>query len=610
MAVYDGFFNAEIEGEHVDGTIKYDREYNEVDFTGYFAQIAGSGVSVLDNPDSCKVTFSGGTASIAPGFLFIRGYWLRIKDTPYTVAVSGADPVAILAQLNTSQRRIDLLAQPVADTYTDALCLAVVDLSSGAVRDKRSDADVCGVIEPSGELAAKIAYAQNYIDNEIDARLDAIEADIAAQSQAVDAKISAMQSTVDAIGPPVVGTIRFSASQDVGPDWLRCDGSFVNEADYPELVAALGKLTPSADKFKLISDGQIGTQITNGVLYGGRLWAYSYDTKKLYGVDVQGTAAVKEIPVTSESAYFKNFISPSTQSPLALSIVPHDTGTGAELFLSQIINDGIGTLKSSVSPSEGYSFENRFLIFSAAFTGGESSLSVSQPFSAIEYTEYTSSGKKYYYIPHFYRTMYIPLVFSKEVSGTETYYCAIGKIDSSMGSNYSWNGALEWEKGASMAAQKTASEMANSKILQRGGPSPYPLETKGSEKTLSDFTLSTFGISFPSMARIFPNAGAYLWGKDIYMIFSGTGVIFSRTLEDGSYGYLDTTSVLGTITQFGCLDYSQDEGTLYILGQDTSNKVKVAKIVLNTLYDYANDGAWLPMIASDGVPAYIKAKEG
>ena len=47
--------------------------------------------------------------------------------------------------------------------------------------------------------------------------------------------------------------------------------------------------------------------------------------------------------------------------------------------------------------------------------------------------------------------------------------------------------------------------------------------------------------------------------------------------------------------------------SLYILGQDSSNRVKAAKIVLNTLYDYANDGAWLPVIASDGVPAYIKA---
>lgn len=115
-------------------------------------------------------------------------------------------------------------------------------------------------------------------------------------------------------------------------------------------------------------------------------------------------------------------------------------------------------------------------------------------------------------------------------------------------------------------------------------------------------------LTLPSAARNFVDAGAYLWGKDVYMIFIGTGILFSRDLTESSFGYLDTTSVLGTITQFGYLDYSEDEGILYLLGQDTNNNVKVAKIVLNTLYDYANDGAWLPMIASDGVPAYIKAK--
>ncbi len=116
-------------------------------------------------------------------------------------------------------------------------------------------------------------------------------------------------------------------------------------------------------------------------------------------------------------------------------------------------------------------------------------------------------------------------------------------------------------------------------------------------------------LHLPNAARIFVDAGAYLWGKDIYMVFVGTGIIFFRDLNSKSFGYLDTTDILGIITQFGYLDYSEDEGTLYIVGQDSENNVKAAKIVLNTLYDYANDGAWLPLIASDGVPAYIKAKE-
>ena len=153
---------------------------------------------------------------------------------------------------------------------------------------------------------------------------------------------------------------------------------------------------------------------------------------------------------------------------------------------------------------------------------------------------------------------------------------------------------------------------------------PGPMNVVGQSKLLFEFSKvdipsisttdldiwesHTTGLTLPSAARTFVDASAYLWGKDIYMIFVGTGIIFSRTLEEGDFGYLDTTSVLGTITQFGYLDYDESEGTLYLLGQDTTNAVKVAKIVLNTLYDYANDGAWLPMIAADGVPAYIKAK--
>ncbi len=41
-----------------------------------------------------------------------------------------------------------------------------------------------------------------------------------------------------------VGSVILSASQDVGPEWLRCDGSYINESQYPELTAALGKHSP------------------------------------------------------------------------------------------------------------------------------------------------------------------------------------------------------------------------------------------------------------------------------------------------------------------------------------------------------------------------------
>ena len=106
-------------------------------------------------------------------------------------------------------------------------------------------------------LTGKIEFALHYIDTEIEDKLAQAEADIRAQEAELDAKIAGVQALVDKLAPPPVGTIQFSASQSVGDDWLRCDGRFVSETDYPELVAALGKLTPSGDKFKLLSSGEI-----------------------------------------------------------------------------------------------------------------------------------------------------------------------------------------------------------------------------------------------------------------------------------------------------------------------------------------------------------------
>lgn len=267
MAVYDGFFDAVYNEE----TGEYDRDYSNAPFESYFANAIGSGVSICDNPDSCKVSFAQGKASIAIGFLFIQGYWARIKDEPYVINMDAAqtEPVAIIAHLNNADRIIELVSSPVAESYPDALCLATVNPATGEVEDTRYNTDICGVIGTSSDLYEKVLYAQNYIDNRIDAKLNAVLAEVASQEAAINTQIAAVNARVDSIAPPAVGSIKFSASSEIGDDWLRCDGSFVSEADYPELVAALGKLTPSNDKFNLISNGEIGPQISNGVLYGG-----------------------------------------------------------------------------------------------------------------------------------------------------------------------------------------------------------------------------------------------------------------------------------------------------------------------------------------------------
>mgnify|MGYP001037761918 FL=1 len=91
-------------------------------------------------------------------------------------------------------------------------------------------------------------------------------------------------------------------------------------------------------------------------------------------------------------------------------------------------------------------------------------------------------------------------------------------------------------------------------------------------------------------------------------MFVGTGLMFCETLEGENWGYLDTQDDVGVITQCGCLEYDEEGNALYISGVSTGGS-KLVRLQLPPLYNYANDGAWLPHIASDGVPAYIKAKE-
>jgi len=668
MAVYDGFFDFDQEVLESNGT--YDREYNAADFTGFFEPTIGSGVYVGKDPDSMKVTYAEGAAHIAPGYLFLQGYWLKNTED-YTIPLAAAGTYAIAAHLDLSRRIIELAALPQADTYPDSLILALID--GAEVTDTRADPALCGLIDSAGNTASKAAYAVEYIDNELEARLAQAEADIAAQSAAMDAKIAEVGDQLSKLAPPPIGTVKFTASQNVDADWLPCDGRFINQADYPELVAALGKLTPSADKFKLLSDGEVPQQISNGVLYAGRMWVYSYSSAKLYGIDVEGGEPIKEVALTSTDANFKDFIIPSTERPLALSIVPHIDTPGAKLFLAQIIADG--EISSFDKSENEVQTKSCFIIFGSEFDGTQSSLTMESPFSSIEvYAGTDTYGKANYNYIYIDSALAVPYVVSKSESGTEKYYCAVGQNKWTGSSGLPYYGGVTWSDGDeeakrfeigegiytgdtfnnqrfscatknkgdavtvkfsydSTTVRKYYSIASSPNLLYSGGgkitntveeyrQTKLPISIVGADKvvfsfdsdiipwaSITDIKVGSFNpkIHLPTTARVFVDAAAYLWGKAIYMFFVGTGIIFSRTLEEGSFGYLDTTAVLGTITQFGYLDYSQDEGTLYLLGQDTTNKVKLAKVVLNTLYDYANDGAWLPQIASDGVPAYIKA---
>ena len=666
MAIYTGFFDAAFD----EATGTYDREYGSADFTGYFGQIVGSGVCVHGNDDSMRVYYDAASkrAVVNPGYLFIRGYWLK-NDGLYTVDLADlpAGVYAIRAALNLGTRSITIGQVPKAtpEEYPDALVLAYATVAEGGVtvEDTRGRTDICGLIDAAGSLSVKVDYAIHYIDNEINGKLDQIQQNLQAQEAEIDGKIAEANGLIAKIAPPAVGTIKFSASQDIEEGWLRCDGSFINEADYPELVAALGKNYPSGDKFQLLNTEGVGRQVSNGVLCEGKLWVFSYSDRKLYGVDVVKEEPAKVVTLTSESVNFQNLQNPNSNL-IALSIIPNLTnGTKYHLFLSQM-NGTTG--KEIHDPT-------KTLIFHSDFSGEESNLvleqspqvegvvsdeNVSGLLSSLPYiisrmengieTFYMASYQGYHpwsqgsgardYVVGFRWTGLGSdtelIKVGASVDDSVQKYVIFGFMDTNLkelvvpyiheyaNSSYKYfhtgitsypEGTFERDESENTKLKDTSYESkttpviaGDEAILLQVSPDLSSIATL-SRTSIADSVSIPISLSFPSVAHPFMNGCTYLWGKKMFFIFVGTGIIFSRDLTERSFGYLDTTSVLGAITQYASILYSQDEGTLYIVGQDTTNSIRAAKIVLNTLYDYASDGAWLPLIASDGIPAYIKA---
>ena len=430
MAIYSGFFDAAFD----ESTGTYDREYDSVDFTGYFGAFVGSGVCVHGNDESMKVHLDTNTKKVLvnPGYLFIRGYWLK-NTALYPIDLSGlsSGTHAIYAKLNLGKRMIEMGHMEKTEAYPDTLVLAYVTISDGmlSIEDTRSNTKICGLIDSSGSLSVKVEFALNYINTQVEDKLNQIEQNLKEQEKVIAGKIEEANSLIAKIAPPAIGTIKFSASQSIEEGWIPCDGRFVNERDYPELVAALGKLTPSGDKFKLLSDGQIGAQISNSVIYEGKLWVYSFAKKVLYGVDLEN-GTLTSITVSSEDSKFKNFLTPTPTRQLTLSIVPHTEKGGATLFLSQIVSTALIKGSSSGLPD----FDTKILIFSAEFTGSGSSLTLSQTLSSVIIKGYSSSTAV-----RFDSDIYIPYIFSRSESGVEQFYCLCCALSSSLGGTLSWS---------------------------------------------------------------------------------------------------------------------------------------------------------------------------
>lgn len=662
MALYDGFFDAVLDEE----TWKYDREYNSGYFTGYFGNIIGSGVCVYENPDSFRVRYEDGAAVIAPGYLFIQGYWLRNTED-YAVDLTDSGVYAVLAHLNMGQRTIEILTQEKAEdgVYPDSLVLAYVTIGYGglsAVEDTRENTDVCGVVDAIGSLSGKVQYALSYIDNEVEKKLEDAEKRIQAQSARLDLKIAEVAALVEEMEPPPVGTVKFSASQNVGPEWLRCDGSFISQADYPELVEALGKLIPGAEDFQEVYGGTVGAGMSNGYLYNGTLWAFSVSAKKLYGYNGT-TKALTTVNVTGADS-----LTASAANPVYLSIVGGHlflaqnqtsanafvllecesfTGSGTAAMTELDIKPAIQKYGTSMGSVPGEDFIPE--IVSIRYNWGTSSSPNVQDTFAM------ALGRRSAKISSNYLWHVFALIWKKDDFSTATIISGFSSdyrsayadpylnyintlfryshknasellaLDATQGANgvlisfYSTpNGTYDTVASAGVAGAtftdpiRTSPVAGNGRYIYRafitGGKLNLRAGKYNPNEPYNPASVTVADPVLPSRANVFPDSVCYAANQDLWFVFVGTGIAFSQTPEVGnSWGYLDTQDVLGVITQFGSLEYDPDRNLLYICGQDTLNVGKLGVMKLPELYNYANDGAWLPMIASNGIPAYIKA---
>lgn len=676
MALYDGFFDAVADEE----SGEYDRAYSSEDFTGYFANVIGSGVCVHNNPDSFKAEYEDGALYLRPGYLFIQGYWLAnqagANETGYkgyavTLPAGMTGSMAVVAHLNLGQRLIEIEVRPVSQAYPDALVLAII--TTNTAEDTRHNTDICGIIDTAGALSGKVEWAINYIDTEIESKLQQVEQDIAAQSAKLDAKIAEVQAVADSIVPPPIGSIKFSASENVGEEWLKCDGSFISQEDYPQLVQALGRLTPGVEAFSEKYQEQVGQGVSNGVVFAGAHWLFSLGDQALYRCD-STTKAVTSIPVTGTAA-----LQNSSASPIWLSI------TGGSLFLSQYQ----GTVNTVV------------LLACSAFTGSESAIAM-EPLDAGDViaahnaTLGSGSGAT---LPgqHFYPEV-CQVDYSWDGTAAKSFLMCVGnKTFSSRGTGtssssyfyYSNLYSIVWKaedfstakiilfnaystanygapydtliKNGFRVCQKNSNELVylHTEYFQNAGTYGDLRSSPGGTFHASTQVNSSFSIAddpvgntcvaannrylyrcfvrdrrlvvragkynpmtlftkddtqpsltLPSRAQVFPDSVCYAAGQGVWFVFLGTGLAFTQTPEDGgSWGYLDTQDTLGVISRFGSLTVDEEKNLLYISGQDTLNQGKLGVLTLPPLFNYANDGAWLPMIASDGVPAYIKATD-
>lgn len=466
-----------------------------------------------------------------------------------------------------------------------------------------------------------------------------------------------------------VGSVILSASGDVGPEWLRCDGSYINESTYPELTAFLGKNSPGVQEAFKAGEVIYNGTFSTSYLFNGYLWVYWFQESLLLGFPLSGDP-VLEIPLTGSMQF-----SESPDVPVVLSIC------GGRVFLAQMVPDlsdiyiftgvfsiGAAAIAMTRVNTDGV-MDNELVQDDLAIIGGtiysgpgtisKKDLKYSPEIVYIrDFNNGTTVENVFLTILHISTIRYFGsssaasvlhkgVLFGFYMSGTTNITGKRVALEELSGNSitiadgvqtiYKFNHKAENEllmiygeyfnsflKGVYQSANTgttgatvldpllVAPIATNTNYIYRayikkgamyiraGTLNPYT-GIAAAEKKINGITLSPY-------ASLFPDSLEYISSHNLYIIFVGTGILFTHTpLDMDSWGYLDTTDYFGTITQWGGAEFDVETNTLCLTGRDTYGDYVCGFLRLHEHFDYSNDGAWLPYIASSGVPAWIKA---
>lgn len=682
MAIYDGFFDA-VQDED---TEEYDREYSSGDFTEYFNQFIGSGVCIHNNPDSFKVRLEGGKAIIGPGYLFIQGYWLK-NDADYAVTLPASDTAAIAAHLNLGKRMIEIEVRSIAQSYPDSLVLALVDVSTGTVEDTRHNAEICGVIDSSGGLSKKIEYATSYIDKEIGTKLEQIEKDIAAQEKRLDKKIKEVQAVADSIVPPPIGSIKFSAAENVGPEWLKCDGAYINQSDYPELVELLRK--PPVGPENLQSLPQIYAQqyVSSSFIYDGYLWIFSTYEPMLYGLSLNG-GPTKEIPCTFQEnvtwvAMMLTLSLVETDRVQTLYLIPEDSFTNsmydwdtkkstywieAKYYYFRGFDPNISEIsfQTGVVKTDSIVANDQFKYFLS-----DSNIRIpyrpviavnSKPYVALGHVLIADRGNDTVTSASFVlATLYLVVAALIGTEGEVAYYPAYacrnsrtGKLDRNLFDIPAYiyppvyfnehDGGCVYLKADTSPRYEIIRIEGETTVSLGKTNGEYPDNrpdylTNGNRQVVTGIYGITdeFSVRFVNLDSMentkiarkisgFSNSETSFFGSmdgpdfiyieenDLWAFFENGFIIFAPSPLENGYPYwaVNVRDILTNPSPYGqqntCMGYDNKSHCLFITGRSADYKIKSVILKLEPGYDYIN-GAKLPNLSMNNIPAYIKAKE-